>query len=261
MAGLWMLLNKTPADNSHNSYNALVKQSSTSLVETVNTSPVPLPVILSDSSRVTLQQGARISYAPSFNNTGNREVYLSGTAFFEITRNPSMPFLVHANGIITKVLGTSFKVQTDIARKGVIVEVVTGRVQVYEQPSASKSTEAGKENGVILNPNQKVIYSGEKRVFQTSLVEEPVPITKENKKITKEDFVFEDAPLQKVIDAIENIYGIKVEVEHAAILNCPFTGDIAEQNLHRKFDAICQSTNTTYEIKETTVYIKGQGCN
>jgi ferric-dicitrate binding protein FerR (iron transport regulator) len=263
VACIWLIVNKTSTNkNTDYAYNKLVKQSSIALAETVNTSATPLLVVLSDSSKVTLDRGARISYAPSFSNTEKREVYLSGNAFFQITKNPMKPFMVHANGIITKVLGTSFKVQTDLASNGVTVEVVTGRVEVYKQPvSAAAKTENSKDDGVILTPNQKVVYSGGKNVFETSLVEEPVPIEKENKKIAKEDFVFEDAPLRTVIQAIEKIYGIKVEVENEAILNCPFTGDISEQNLHRKFDAICQTTKTTYEVKETTVFIRGQGCN
>jgi len=263
VACIWLLVNKTNRNkNTDYAYNNLVKQSSVALAETVNTSAAPLMVVLSDSSKVTLDRGAKISYAPSFGNTGTREVYLSGNAFFQITKNPLKPFMVHANGIITKVLGTSFKVQTDLAGNGVSVEVVTGRVEVYKQPaSATTKTDQSKNGGVILTPNQKVVYSGGNNVFKTSLVEEPVPIEKENKKIAKEDFVFEDAPLRTVIQAIEKIYGIKVEVENEAILNCPFTGDISEQNLHRKFDAICQTTKTTYEVKETTVFLKGEGCN
>lgn len=263
VACIWLLVNKTGSNkNTDYTYNKLVRQSSIALAETVNTSAVPLLVVLSDSSRVTLDSGARISYATSFSNIDKREVYLSGNAFFQITKNPLKPFMVHANGVITKVLGTSFKVQTDLVRNGVTVEVVTGRVEVYKQPaSTATKTNESKNDGVILTPNQKVVFSGDNNVFKTSLVEEPVPIEKENKKIAKEDFVFEDAPLRVVIRAIEKIYGIKVEVENEAILNCPFTGDISEQNLHRKFDAICQTTKTTYELKETTVFIRGQGCN
>lgn len=262
IAGTWLIAKNTPESSSaDHAYKTLVKQSRTALVETINTSSLPLSVMLSDGSQVRLDSGARISYAPSFSNTDKREVYLSGSALFKIAGSPLKPFLVHANGIITKVLGTSFKVKTDLTRKGVTVEVITGRVAVYEQPPLKEHPDTRKGNGVILTPNQKVVYSGETKLFQTSLVDEPVPIVKENKKIVKEDFVFEDAPLSEVIAAIENIYGIKVEVEDAAILTIPFTGDISEQNLYRKFDAICQSTNTTYEVMETKVLIKGPSSN
>ncbi len=261
MAGLWLIAVRPAADkNTDYTYKFLIKQSAIALVETKNTSSVPLVVQLSDSSKVKLDKGSRISYAPSFGSLDKREVYLSGNAFFEITRNPLKPFYVHANGVVTKVLGTSFRVTTDLVRKEVIVEVVTGRVEVYEQTSSAMKLGSRKGNGVILTPNQKVVYSGEKSLFETSLVDAPVPILKADRKIVKEDFVFEDAPLSKVIKAIENIYGIEVEVENDAILNCPFTGDISEQNLYRKLDAICQTTKTTYEIKETKIYIKGRGC-
>ena len=43
---------------------------------------------------------------------GKRKVTLIGEAFFEVTRNPTMPFIVHTDNLKTTVLGTSFNVKT-----------------------------------------------------------------------------------------------------------------------------------------------------
>jgi ferric-dicitrate binding protein FerR (iron transport regulator) len=40
-----------------------------------------------------------------------KRVYLTGEAFFEVAKDANKPFFVHANQVITKVLGTSFTVR------------------------------------------------------------------------------------------------------------------------------------------------------
>lgn len=260
IAGVWIFYKNNPNKKALYTYNALVRQSAVKLVETKNKSSIPLVVRLNDSSIITLCENSRISYSPILNKLDKREVYLSGKAFFEVHKNPMKPFFVHANGIVTKVLGTSFLVNMNVAKNEVIVEVHTGRVEVYEQNCSATSSHTRIGNGVILTPNQKVVYSGEKNVFQSSLVDEPVPVKKIDGNIIKESFVFEDAPLSEVIKEIKDIYGIEIEVENESIYNCPFTGDLSDQSLYRKLDVICLSTKTTYEIKETKIYIKGRGC-
>lgn len=261
LAGAWFMAYNMSGRNRDYSYEALVKRSGVKLMETSNTSSGPLVIRLSDGSSVTLEKNARISYAPSFSGLDKREVYLSGDAFFDIQKNPSKPFSVYANEVVTKVLGTSFKVKTDLTAGKVTVEVLTGRVEVYEQRKAAVKPGSRRGNGVILTPNQKVVYSAEKDLFESTLVDDPIPIVKKGNEKAKRLFLFEDTPLSEVIKDLEATYGIEVEVENEAIYNCRFTGDISEQNLYRKLDALCQSTKTSYEIKETKIFIKGKGCD
>jgi hypothetical protein len=259
VAGVWLFYKNNSHANALYAYDNMIRQSAVKLVESCNSSSVPLVIRLNDSSTVTLEENSRLSYSPILNQLSKRDVYLSGKAFFEVHKNSGKPFFVHASGIVTKVLGTSFLVNTDMAKDEVTVEVCTGRVEVYEQNSSVKSTGTVTSshtkigNGVILTPNQKVVYSGEKKVFQSSLVDEPVPIKKVDGNIIKASFVFDETPLSEVIKAIKDIYGIEIEVENESIYNCPFTGDLSDQSLYRKLDVICLSTKTTYEINNSPV--------
>jgi transmembrane sensor len=63
---------------------------------------------LEDGTTVHLEKGSRLSFPVHF-DPKKREVVLSGEAFFEVTENPSKPFYVYANELITRVLGTSFQ--------------------------------------------------------------------------------------------------------------------------------------------------------
>src|SRR5690606_22634757 len=97
-----------------------------------NTSGHPMEIILADQSKIILENESRIRYPQDFAGNDFREIHLSGNAFFDVSKDASRPFLVYSNGIVTKVLGTSFRIhapKSDDERS--IVEVVSGVVAVY----------------------------------------------------------------------------------------------------------------------------------
>lgn len=64
---------------------------------------------LPDGSRIWLNAASSVTYPTVF--TGKeRVVELSGEAYFEVAKNPSMPFKVRVNGMDVNVLGTHFNV-------------------------------------------------------------------------------------------------------------------------------------------------------
>lgn len=224
-----------------------------------NNSSAEMLVSLSDSTSVTLKPGAKLYYPLVFSSV-KREVYLEGAAFFSVKKNPLRPFFVYNGNIVTHVLGTSFWVKPDTKNKKVDVEVVTGRVEVYEN-KAMVSVDPSKGNGVILLPNQKVTYSQLPRKFETALVENPILLSTSDKQINNENLVFEDTPLSIVINKLQKMYGVRIILENEAVGNCPFTGDISKLDLYKQLDVLCRSIGKTYEIKGTDILIIGNGCN
>lgn len=219
---------------------------------------------LSDGSRITLQPKSTLHYPRQF-SAGKREVYLEGEAFFQITKNPQKPFLVYYNNIITKVLGTSFTINTNPQTGNVEVVVKTGRVQVSENEKLVKGDELN--NAVIVTPNQKAIYKTETRLFETTLVEKPEPIADddhthiESQPNHKENFIYDQEKLLNVFKQLEERYGIEIITENANLNNCVFTGDVSDQDLYTKLKIICLTTNSSYEINGTKILIKGKGCD
>ena len=86
-------------------------------------------IVLKDNSHVTLNSKSKISYPNLFQY--NRNIRLEGEAFFEVAKNPDQPFFVYANGLVTKVLGTSFIISAFETEKDVKVVVKTGKVSVF----------------------------------------------------------------------------------------------------------------------------------
>ena len=228
------------------------------LQERVNQTTGVQTVRLEDGSTVRLQPGARIAFPARF-TADRREVYLEGEAFFDVQRHPGRPFFVYNGRLVTQVLGTSFDVKVDRHTGEVTVSVSSGRVAVYEH--GEKGTRGKKSNGVIVTPNQKVVYKIDSRLFETALVDEPQPIAVPRRdSVAAPSFAFEEAPLSAVLEAMEHVYGIEVMAENEKLYDCSFTGDLTRQPLYTKLEIICQSIGAAYEIKGTRILVKGRGC-
>ena len=224
-----------------------------------NPSSHPLRFQLEDSTVVVLQPGALLRYPAHF-GAARRETFLKGEAFFTVSKQAGRPFFVYCNNLVTHVLGTSFNIRPDKRRKLVEVTVRTGRVQVYESSDAEHHK---KINGVILTPNQKVVYREEEKQFTATIVNNPLPLAQETGQApdTRSSFVYEDASLRTVIGSLEKAYGIEMIVENEALYTCLFTGDLSRQDLYTKLDILCQSVKASYQIAGTRILIEGQGCN
>ena len=252
----YFLLNNNPEEEKKITTALKVKEAGNKK----NNTQLPQKIRLEDGSVVTLQPGASLHYATHF-ATGKREVYLDGEAFFEITKNPQRPFFVYHNKLVTQVLGTSFNVKIDKATNNVEVSVKTGRVQVFERLDSVKGNNR-QSNGVILTPNQKVLYVENDDLFVPMLVEAPLPIQKEA--VTQPvppSFIYERTSVSNIIAELEKTYGVEIIPENEGLNNCLFTGDLTDPNLFAKLDVICTVIKATYEVKGTQILLKGKGCN
>lgn len=227
------------------------------LIEKVNTSAQAIKIALKDGSSVTLQPNSKISYPEKFADV-NREVYLEGEGFFEVQRNPSMPFFVYTGNVTTKVLGTSFHVKSIDGVKKIEVEVVSGRVSVYEKEN-NKIKKDKQTNGVVLTPNHKVTFFAESNLFVTNIVKNPVIQTPKIQD-TKVFFEFDDTPVLEVLNKLREAYGLDILVDDEGINKCFLTADITHQPLYTKLDIICAAIGASYEVKGTTILLSGKGC-
>lgn len=226
-----------------------------------NNTKKALTIKLEDHSEVLLQPASILTY-PKIFATHERKVFLSGEAFFKISKNAKRPFYVYNKNTIVNVVGTSFNVISHDDSEITEVAVRTGKVIVFE-----KNTTAGKENvithGVELTPNQKGVYNSVRKKFEKKLVDIPLPIPQEkntNKAVLSRNFILSETPLKDVLPLLEQMYGIEIIVENKDLCECKITGDISSENLYDKLDLICQSVESNYLIDGTKIYISGKGC-
>jgi transmembrane sensor len=218
-----------------------------------------MTVLLSDNSVATLMKGSSITYPARFSG-GERKVFLSGEAFFDITKNPAKPFLVFANETVTKVLGTSFRVKAFEQDPEVLVLVKTGRVSVYAQKEYELLTSKTDREvaGVILNPNQQVVFRKKDSRLEKGIVSNPgmLAVSADQKEL-----IFDDKPVTEVLQALENIYGIVIVYDAESLSACVISAQFNEENLKERMSAICQAIGATYEMLDGQIIVNSKGCN
>lgn len=227
----------------------------------VNNSVKTKTVFLEDGSQVNMQTGARIHFPKPFRKD-KREVQLEGEAYFNVTKNANKPFIVYAGEVATKVVGTSFIIRSaNKDLQDVEVSVITGKVIVEKNESNNEKSATGINNGVILTPNQKVVYYHQDNHFVTGLVDTPVVIKGHGESKKHFLFRFDGTPLHQVLETLQSAYGLKFELINENISNCPVTADLSDQPLYTKLDIISASLNARYELKGTSIVLSGGGCD
>jgi transmembrane sensor len=110
---------------------------------------------LPDSTLIWLNKNSKLSYSDNFKE--DRQVKLTGEAYFEVRRDPSRPFIIHTENTVTKVLGTTFNLRAVKGEKDEQIVVTSGEVEF-----GSKENEGSKQ---LLHKDDKgMLGKGEKEV-------------------------------------------------------------------------------------------------
>lgn len=239
-------------------YSELIDQYPKQLIEKVNNGQKPLHITLSDGSSILLQPGGRLSYPDIFDKI-ERKVYLSGEAFFEISKNPDRPFLVYANEVVTKVLGTSFRIRAYTDQPEVHVTVRTGRVNVFQNSLLAPLD----QNELTLLPNESVTFDRAGLAFESVTSSGNQIVSQSSAAIEEFNFEFKDERVSKIFDTIELAYSVKINYPSAVLKDCYLSTSLIDQPLAGKLKIVCESlgNNTRYTVNEDTIKITSTGCN
>jgi ferric-dicitrate binding protein FerR (iron transport regulator) len=203
---------------------------------------------LSDQSLVLLRPHSTLNFPDKFGE-GNREVSLSGEAFFEVYPDQKHPFLVRTGKLMTKVLGTSFDVIAPKDGKEGSVVVKTGRVQVYhthEQASAKSTLDS-----IILLPNQKLVYNLKTPKLGKIDVKPVMLSPVEAEKV----FSFTNAPVTDIIAKLQKAYGVEISYDKQRLKDYTVTASLSRLSLEAKIGAICKAIDARYEFEEDKIRI------
>lgn len=222
------------------------------VVSTGNTSQV---AVLPDGSEVTLAPESELRFSTSFDGS-QREVYLEGEAFFHVSRDTARPFLVYTSQVVTKVLGTSFTVKALREEKHITIAVRTGKVSVYTHRDRDVKNADGVK-GIIVTPNQQVVYNKEENTIARMIVDSPQKIIPEEE---VKRMRLEDVAVSEILAAIEKVYGVDIVYDEQVVASCILTTSISDGDLYNRLEVICQAIDATYRIEENKIVVTGPGC-
>lgn len=215
----------------------------------------PIAILLEDSSMVTLAPESELAFPEKF-APEKREVHLKGEAFFQISHNPDRPFLVKTKELVTRVLGTSFTVRSFEKDPKASVSVKTGRVSVYSKKEEQGATSPDKVVGVVLTPNQRVLFDKQESRLVKMIVDAPLRVSE----IPPASLVFDEAPVGTVFQTLEKEYGIELFFNEEVLSDCQLTANLSGLPMYEQLDLICRIIHAKYEVADARVIIHGRGC-
>lgn len=259
ISGLMYTTHFAPNDATVN-YEELIGETDGGLVEQTNNSSKPQIITLSDGSSVLLQPNSKLSYPKIFNGN-DRKVYLSGEGFFEISKNPEKPFYVFANEIVTKVVGTSFRIKAYANDPNIEVLVRTGVVKVR----SNQFIRNRKDQEVALLPNQALRFTRENLTFNkiTDITQDEPLSRMASSNIEQLSFEFTDIPLEQIFKTIEQAYLVDIDYPTDKLKDCHLTTSLSDQPLPEKLKIICKSigNDSNYIMNGNQIIILSNGCN
>ena len=122
-------------DSGQLSYNTSDVKSTEVLYNTISTPRGgQYQIVLSDGSKVWLNAASSLRF-PAFFTGKERDVELTGEAYFEVTKNTAMPFTVTVNDLHVQVLGTHFNINAYNDETSVKTTLLKGSVRVADHES------------------------------------------------------------------------------------------------------------------------------
>ncbi|HEY3369909.1 MAG TPA: FecR domain-containing protein [Prolixibacteraceae bacterium] len=181
-------------------------------------------IILPDSSVVWLNSGTIVTYSSNF-AIQNREIKLSGQAFFQVVKNKLMPFIVNCDDLQVKVLGTKFDVNAYPNTGTVSVALESGSVELLHSKRESFHYK--------IVPGEMAQYD----VQSSNVVVNDVDI--EQVMAWKDGVLyFKGSPMKEVLMKLERKYNIDIDVKNPSVYKSVFTATIKNETLDEVFKSI-----------------------
>jgi transmembrane sensor len=222
-------------------------------------------LVLPDGTEVWLNAGSKLSYDKDFNNSV-REVSLMGEAFFDVVKNAEKPFVIHANKINIKVLGTRFNVKSYPSDRTTEATLIRGSIEVTFRDRPTQK--------IILKPNEKIVVSNEaeaavdtvyKRkerkyspvsaVTVGALTYEPTSGAVIETSWVENKFIFQNESFEDLARQMERWYGVTILFKNPKSQELHFTGIFENETIQQALNALKILTNFNYTIEGNTVTI------
>lgn len=192
---------------------------------------------LPDGTQVWLNAGSQLDFPAKF--TGKlRQVRLKGEAFFKVSPNKSLPFVVESKGQQVEVLGTEFNINSypdELATKTTLVE---GSVKISSVNDA-----------FTLKPGQQAMLDPKGSLTVADADTTLVTAWKNNK------FIFENNDIQSVMRMIKRWYNVEV-IYAGSLPDVTFGGKVSRfQNVSGVLRVLERTGSVHFKIEDKKIYV------
>jgi len=194
-------------------------------------------LILADGSKVWLNAASSLRFPANFVGR-ERKVELIGEAYFEVAKNPSMPFKVKLNGMEVEVLGTHFNINSYADESAIRTTLLEGSIKINRSNASN-----------LLKPGQQAMLDkdGKISVINDADLDEVVA-WKEGK------FQFDRADIHNVMRQLARWYN--VEVEYKGTVASHFGGTISRDvNLSKVLGMLHLTGEVKFQVQDKKVIV------
>ena len=220
-------------------------------------------LILPDGTLVWLNAGSRITYDKNY-GVSNREIGLTGEAFFDVVHNAERPFVIHTARIDIKVLGTRFNVKSYPTDKTTEATLVRGSIEV--------SIKARPNEKIILKPNEKLVVANDDSTLQRNSPGQPADTDESLVNIRKPTYesatgtiietswidnklIFQDEEFGDLARQMERWYGVTIRFTDPELGEWRFTGAFQNETIQQALDALKLTADFTYKMDGNKIAI------
>ncbi|ANH79747.1 hypothetical protein A8C56_01045 [Niabella ginsenosidivorans] len=218
-----------------------------------------IETLLPDGSKVWLNKDSRLTFDKGFGKS-NREIYLTGEAFFDVVHKAELPMIVHAGKVDVMVKGTAFNVCAYPGDNQVETALVRGSIELSARIN-------GKKQRLLMKPNEKVtVHTGEtpvqlrqqapvpEFVLDTLAVEEQSGLIPEIAWIQNK-MVFKNENFAELTEKMNKWFHARIIIEDTSLLKERFTGVFQNENLQEALEALRFTYGFNYSIQNNQVVI------
>ncbi len=175
-----------------------------------------------------------------------RTVKLKGEAYFTVKHEDDKPFIIEADEVLVRDIGTEFNLKAYPDKDTIEIIVTHGEVQFYTRH----------DSGLNLKAGDKAIYS--KRAKEFYRIERPDTNTLAYK--TKV-FSFNNTDLRDVVSLLNDVYNSKISLASESRFSFRLTAKFKEDNPEIIAEVIAETMGLELTKKEDQLILSGKGCD
>lgn len=184
-------------------------------------------VYLPDGTEVWLNVDSKLEYSTTF-NAYDRNLKLEGEAFFKVAKDKKHPFVVSANDLKVKVVGTEFNISAYKTEPRATAYLKEGVVELTYSP------ENKREQTYRMAPGEKAtIFRNEKSINIQDVV------SANDTRWTNGELNFDNEPMDQVFRKVERWYDVKISYQMTDFSDETLTVNLKNnESIHRLMEII-----------------------
>lgn len=202
-------------------------------------------LVLSDGTKIKLNVGSSIKYPVQFIKGKERKVFLVGEAYFDVTKDTEHPFIVNANDINVRVLGTQFNISSYPEDEQVNTVLVEGAIGLY-----SKGEKYNTETAIFLKPGFEAVWNKKDRNISINKADISVHTAWIDGKL-----IFKDLPFKIIRKKLERKYNISIINNNLLLDENTFNAVFDIETIEEVMEVLDRNFGIKYEIKNNQIII------